>query len=142
MEEGKKVREVRAKLVQLDLDRGIPIVYFEKGTNRWVRRLIIKRPDAKVLTLEDLEAYVEWLNLRFPTRKYELKPVSYQGRILWSLERKNRKFRVPIYFDLERQAIFVQEWQLRRRYRYLVFLIFRTLGSLRVTTSKYLETIR
>jgi len=111
---------------------------------------LVRREDAKRVTLEDLERYVENLKQRFPERGFKLRKVKYKGRIYWVIDqdryirvgrrkKKVKKDRVPIYFDLDAQEVYIPAYYWKTNQRLAGYILMRTLGALGISTVKYVR---
>lgn len=110
--------------------------------------LLVRRPNPKKITEQDLSKYVARLQQRFPERKFQVKVRKYRGKVyhivdqdIWvrrrGRRRKRKKDRVPIFFDLEEQKIYVPESFVKRNKRLVGYILMRTLGTLGVSTVKW-----
>lgn len=99
------------------------------------------------ITLEKLQQYVEYLQTKYPDRHFALKTFNHHGRRLYIVTRKsyvkeNGKIRVvrdriPIYFDLENQRIYVPKSYIQNNRRLTNYILMRVLGALGVAKVKY-----
>lgn len=101
------------------------------------------------ITLEKLQKYVESLQTKYPDRQFMLKAVNYRGRTLYVVTRKSYikengrikvvKDRVPIYFDLDRQKVYVPKSYIEKSRKLANYILMRTLGTLGVAKVKYVR---
>jgi len=109
---------------------------------------VVRRPNPKTVTLEDLAEYVFNLKEKYPENGFQLREVRLNGRTYYVIDKKSwRRLkggvrvrvtdRVPIYVDLERQEFYVPQWYVRKRRRLASYIVMRTLGTLGVSTVKY-----
>jgi len=112
--------------------------------------VLVRREDAKRVTLEDLEKYVENLRQRYPERGFKLRKAKYRGKTYYVIDqdvyerkkgrrKRKKKDRVPIYFDLERQEVYIPESYWRTNQRLAAYILMRTLGALGISTVKYVR---
>ena len=111
---------------------------------------LVRREDAKRVTLEDLEKYVENLRQRYPERGFKLRIAKFRGKTYYVIDqdvyerkrgrrKRKKKDRVPIYFDLERQEVYIPESYWRTNQRLAAYILMRTLGALGISTVKYVR---
>ena len=111
---------------------------------------LVRRGDAKRVTLEDLEKYVENLRQRYPERGFKLRIAKFKGKTYYVIDqdvyerkrgrrKRKKKDRVPIYFDLERQEVYIPESYWRTNQRLAAYILMRTLGALGISTVKYVR---
>jgi len=128
-----------------------PTVKGHGQNGRYVQRFeVVRRSDAKRISREDLEEYVERLRERYPDEDFKLGRVVFEGREYYVVSKKSyrrvdgrvrwAKGRIPIYFDLEEQRVFVPISYVRKRRRLASYIVFRTLGALGVSRVRYLKT--
>jgi len=110
---------------------------------------VVKKPNPRRVTFEDLAEYVFNLKERYPSENFQLREVELNGRKFYVIDKKSRKKlpdgrvvrvndRVPIYIDLERQEFYVPKWYLKNRRRLANYIIMRTLGKLGVSRVRYI----
>ena len=110
--------------------------------------LLVKKASPKVVTEQDLARYVAKLQQKFPERKFQLKIRKYKGvtyyiidQDIWIRQRGRRKQRkkdrVPIFFDVEEQKIYVPKSFVDRNKRLVGYILMRTLGALGISTVKW-----
>jgi len=109
---------------------------------------LVPKPDRRQITREDLEDYVEKLKAKYPDRGFYLRTARVDGRTFHIVSRssyeklpdgsKRRVYdRVPVYFDLEAQRVYVPRWYIRNRRRLANYILMRTLGSLGYASIEY-----
>ena len=109
---------------------------------------LVPRSDRKQITVKDLENYVERLRSKHPDKEFKLNIRFVDGRKLYVISRssyerlpdgsKRRVYdRVPIYFDLEAQKVYVPRWYVRNRRKLANYILMRTLGSLGYALMEY-----
>ena len=136
------------RLVKI-FDEHVPVVRGKGQFGRYDQLFeVVKKPNPKKLTLEDLAEYVFNLKERYPDRGFQLREVELNGRKFYVIDKKSYKRlrngriirvndRVPIYIDLERQEFYVPKWYLKNRRRLANYIIMRALGTLGVSTVRY-----
>jgi len=136
------------RLVKI-FDEHVPVVRGKGQFGRYNQLFeVVKKRNPKKLTLEDLAEYVFNLKERYPDRGFQLREVELDGRKFYVIDKKSwRKLpngrrvrvrdRIPIYVDLERQEFYVPQSYLKRRKRLTNYIIMRTLGTLGVSTVRY-----
>lgn len=128
----------------------VPVVNGKGQMGRYDQKFIIeKKPNPKILTVEDLENYVRNLQRRYPRNQFYLRKTKYMDKTFYVITRKSyiktedgrRKWvkeRIPIYFDLENQKFYVPESYLKRMPKLANYIIMVTLGALGISQSKYI----
>jgi len=152
-------------------------------------KLITPKENPKIITLEDLENYVQRLAERYPERGFRIRkyknfhvidqkfyppeyyqekediletmrfhearrrrypPISALERLmiikklktlrnrLKKLKRNRKKDRIPIYFDLDQQRVFVPKTYVKRNKSLTNYICMITLGALGVSQSRYI----
>jgi len=101
---------------------------------RAVRFYIVKRADAKKVTLDDLKKYAEELRSKYPEEQFV---VEQEGNFYVLTKKSGKKPTIPIYFDLENQRFFVRKDDVLNNRSLTNYLIMVTLGALGVSTNKY-----
>jgi len=111
-----------------------------KGTKSQYDQLFLLTQVNKEIKLEDLKAYVQKLQNKYPNRGFRLKK---RGKyyIVDQEYRDGRKDRIPIYFDLDAQKVYVPSSYLKSRKKLANYLLMRALGTLGLAKVKYLQTI-
>ncbi|MEM2474799.1 MAG: hypothetical protein QW407_02645 [Thermofilaceae archaeon] len=109
--------------------------------------IVEPRQDPKIITLEDLNKYVEELQRKYPDRNFYLYTTRVNGVEYHVVTRKKRlklpdgvKYvsdRVPIYVDLKSQRFYVPQYYVKRRYKLTCYIIMRVLGTLGVARVRY-----
>ena len=113
---------------------------------------VVRREDARVVTVEDLREYIRKLQERYPDRNFMLKKVKVKGKEYYVITRKSyyidsegRKRivydRVPIYFDLENQKFYVPKSYLKIKPKLVKYIVMRVLGALGVARVKYVKLV-
>jgi len=113
---------------------------------------VIPKNNQSPITVEALSKYVERLQQKHPDRNFYLRHTRVGGREFYVITRKcyvtlpdgTRKRvydRVPIYFDLQNQKIYVPKSYVEKQKKLVNYIIFRTLGGLGVSRVIYLQTI-
>jgi len=111
--------------------------------------LLVRKNNSEFPTLQDLENYVARLQRKFPNRRFQVKVRKYKGKVyyivdqdIWVRQRGRRKQRkkdrVPIFFDFEEQKVFIPKSFWERNKRLVGYILMRTLGSLGISTVKYI----
>lgn len=106
---------------------------------------VVRRPDARRLTVEDLEAYVRRLNELAPGEGFTLRAVKWRGRRIHVVTKSSSQPRwptIPLFFDLAGQRFYVREQDLRERPRLTDYVVMRSLGMLGVSQSRYAGGMR
>ena len=109
---------------------------------------LVPKPDRRLITKSDLEDYVSKLQAKYPDKEFKLDKRCIDGRIYYIVTRKSYekskdgerirvKERVPIYFDLESQRVYVPSWYVRNRRKLTNYILMRTLGSLGYASVEY-----
>ena len=109
---------------------------------------LVPKPDRKHITKEDLDDYVEKLKAKYPDKGFYLGVTRIDGRTLYVITRKSYqklpdgskhrvKERVPVYFDLESQKVYVPQWYIKNRRKLANYILMRTLGSLGYASMEY-----
>lgn len=112
--------------------------------------LLVKKSNPKRVTEQDLAQYVARLQQKFPERNFQLKTRKYRGKVyyivdqdIWVRQRRRRKKRkkdrVPIFFDVEEQKVYVPKSFVDRNKRLVGYILMRTLGSLGISTVKWVR---
>ena len=107
--------------------------------------------DGATITLSKLIEYVQSLQKRFPDKNFRLRSVMRSGKQLFCIDKKSYmrtpdgkiktfKDRVPIYFDLDEQAIYVPKSYLKYQKRLAHYVLMRTLGALGLARVRYVST--
>jgi len=110
--------------------------------------ILVKKPTPKRVTPQDLAKYAARLQKKFPERKFQLKIRKYKGvtyyiidQDVWVRRRGRRKTRkkdrVPIYFDVEEQKVYVPRTFVEKNLRLVGYILMRTLGALGISTVKW-----
>jgi hypothetical protein len=128
------------RLVEL-FEQHVPVVESGSQHGRYAcDYVVVRRPDAKRLTVEDLEAYVRRLNEAAPSEGFTLKVRRWRGRKLHVVTKASKRPKwptIPLYFDLESQRFYVREVDLRRRPKLTNYVVMRALGMLGVAQGRY-----
>lgn len=106
---------------------------------------IERRQNPNIVTLQKLMEYVDNLNRRYPNEKFYLKKINYKTEKLYILAKRKNKTeigRIPIYFNLEKQAFYIEKETLQRNPKLANYIIMTTLGALGVSQSKYADGLR
>jgi len=121
--------------------------YGQFGKYRQLFKLIPK-PNAKPVTLQDLENYVKNLQQKYPDKNFNLLKKTINGKTYYIINKKKRiqskkqiYDRVPIWFDLENQKIYVPKSYVTRQKRLTNYILMRTLGTLGLAKQIYVSTI-
>lgn len=111
------------------------------------------KPNPKKVTLDDVKAYVEDLQKRYPEKNFYLGFKTINGKTYCIITRKKRirtreglvKYvsdRIPIYIDLEEQKFYVPQRYVKKQYKLTCYILMRTLGKLGVARVKYIGMLR
>jgi hypothetical protein len=109
---------------------------------------LVPEDGRRYITRQDLEDYVEKLQEKHPDKGFRLDTKRIGGRRFYVITRRSYeklpdgskrqvRDRVPIYFDLDSQKVYVPRWYVRNRRRLTNYILMRTLGSLGYATVKY-----
>jgi len=113
---------------------------------------LVPSPNPKPITVDSLEAYVRRLQSRYPDGGFKLDVKRIGSQTFYIVNKKSYvktpdgrkrmvRDRVPIYFDLEAQKVYVPRWYVKNRRRLASYILMRTLGALGYATVKYKETL-
>ena len=113
--------------------------------------LLVKKGTEKKITVEDLKKYIQRLQQKYPERGFQLKIRKYKGKVYHIVDqdiyvrqrgrkKKRKKDRVPIFFDLEEQRVFVPKSFWEHNKRLVGYLLMRTLGALGISTVKWVRS--
>ena len=137
------------RLVKI-FDEHIPTVRGKGNFGRYDQLFeVVKKPNPRRVTFEDLAEYVFNLKERYPNENFQLREVELNGRKFYVIDKKSWKKlpdgrrirvrnRIPIYVDLQNQEFFVPESYLKKQKRLANYIIMRTLGALGISTVKYI----
>ena len=122
------------------------------GKREYVRtHLVVENLDRPQITREDLERFFAGFKERM-RKKYGdeiaelfyLKERKYMGRIYLVFSRKNVKLsdprlrkRISLYFDLEKQRVYIPASYIKKAPRLVNFILLRTLGELGLVKKEY-----
>jgi hypothetical protein len=113
--------------------------------------LVVENPDKPQITRESLEQFFVGFKERI-RKKYGdeiaelfyLKERKYMGRIYLVFSRKNVKLsdprlrkRISLYFDLEKQRVYIPASYVKKAPRLVNFILLRTLGELGLVKKEY-----
>jgi len=96
---------------------------------------VIPKTEPKQITKEDLENYVQDLAKRYPKKGFKLKK---EGK--YHIITQEATPKIPIYIDLENQTFYVPESYVKNKPKLVNYICMRTLGTLGITTTKYIRT--
>ena len=137
------------RLVKI-FDEHVPTVRGKGNFGRYDQLFeVVKKPNPRRVTFEDLAEYVFNLKERYPNENFQLREVELNGRKFYVIDKKSWKKlpdgrrirvrnRIPIYVDLQNQEFFVPESYLKKQKRLANYIIMRTLGALGISTVKYI----
>lgn len=118
------------------------------GFRRYPATFKLVRTDGKI-TLEKLQNYIQSLQSKYPDRHFALKTFEYRGRTLHIITKKSYvkeggkikvvKDRIPIYFDLEGQKVYVPKSYILYNRKLTNYVLMRVLGALGIAKVKYLK---
>ena len=111
---------------------------------------LTRLPNAEI-TYDKLLEYVRNLRQKFPDRDFMLKEARYDGKTFYVITRKSYtkvgdkikivRDRVPIYFNIHEQAIYVPRSYLKQQKKLTHYVLMRTLGALKIARVKYVRTL-
>jgi len=136
------------KLVEVFKDYKQILIKGASGFRRYPATYKLVKVDGR-LTFDRLLEYVGRLQRNYPDHGFELKVYRHNGKTLYVVTRKSYvregnkiriiKDRVPIYFDLEEQRIYVPKSYIRRNKRLTNYVLMRALGALGLAKVKYVR---
>jgi hypothetical protein len=98
------------------------------------------------IELEKIKEYVRQLNQKFPNERFYVRKIKYKNTTLYVLAKpkkndrpENGRKRIPIYFDIKNQKVYVEEKDIQNYPRLVNYLLMRALGSIGVAKVKYLR---
>jgi len=122
------------------------------GKKEYVRtHLVVENLDRPKITREGLEQFFAGFKERI-RKKYGdeiaelfyLKEKKYKGRIYFVFSRRNVKIadprlrkRISLYFDLEKQRVYIPASYIKKAPRLVNFVLLRTLGELGLVKKEY-----
>jgi hypothetical protein len=104
---------------------------------------LTRKPDTQI-TLDLLQKYVTQLQQKHPQRGFRLKKrgkFHIIDQTLYREDGKRKQDRIPIYFNIETQEIFVPDSYIERKPRLANYILTRTLGALGIAKVKYYKTL-
>lgn len=137
------------KLIKI-FDEYTPILTGKGNFGRYAQKFkVVKKEDARSITIDDLRSYVESLNQKYPDRGFTLRKVSLGTRTFYVITKKSYvktghkkikivKDRIPIYADLKNQEFYVPASYLKNQRKLANYVIMRVLGALGISTVKYI----
>jgi len=137
----------RPKLMEVFKDFEIEIIGWS-GYKRKAAFKILRRDDAREVTLEDLKEYVKKLQKRYPSKGFRLRKykgfrvIDQRSYVVKDGKKRRVYTRVPIYFDLKNQRFYVPSSYVRRRSKLVNYICMVTLGALGVSQSIYQRMVR
>jgi hypothetical protein len=88
-----------------------------------------KKENSKVITLEDLQRYINNLAIKYPEEGFCL--IKEGNFYVITKKAENPKYKpIPIFFDLENQKFYVRREDYEKDMRQTNYVLFRTLGAL------------
>ena len=122
------------------------------GKKEYVRtHLVVESPNKPQITKETLEQFFASFKERIRKRYgddiaelFYLKERKYKGRIYFVFSRRNVKLsdprlrkRISLYFDLEKQRVYIPASYVKKAPRLVNFILLRTLGELGLVKKEY-----
>jgi|YelNatPaOPRAMG01_1025707.scaffolds.fasta_scaffold54380_3 hypothetical protein len=122
------------------------------GKKEYIRtHLVVENLDRQKITKEDLEQFFVRFKERIKKKYgdeiaelFYLKERKYMGRIYLVFSRKNVKIadprlrkRISLYFDLEKQRVYIPASYIKKAPRLVNFILLRTLGELGLVKKEY-----
>jgi hypothetical protein len=96
------------------------------------------------ITVEQLQEHVTKLQQKYTERGFKLKQRGLYHIIdqnLYKPDGKKKTDRVPIYFNLQTQEIFIPSSYFERKPKLVGYILTRTLGALGIAKVRYIKTI-
>jgi hypothetical protein len=104
----------------------------------------VPKPSRPIITLQDLQQYVEELQARYPERGFTLRHLVVDGREYWVLTQQGvgrKRDAISIYFDLASQRIMIPAFYWRNRRKLARFILHRIMGRFGWIETKYVRQL-
>jgi hypothetical protein len=122
----------------------VPIIKGGSQYGRYDAEYELARTDGR-LELDKLREYVKHLNEKYPDQKFYVKKQGYRRKTLYVLAKPKKvaemdesKKRIPIYFNIEGQKIYVKREDLQQQTKLVNYVLMRVLGALGLAKVQYL----
>ena len=133
------------KLIEIFTEH-TPTVPSRLQNGKYIRTYIIQRkPNPPTITETDLKTYVKRLQQMHPDKAFYLRKTTWKNKTLHILTRRKNAHpmnRIPLYFDLQNQKIYINKKDLDTNPQLTNYVLMRVLGALGITQNKYLHTTR
>lgn len=110
---------------------------YSQKENYRVKREVYELADKPILTKEALEEYAKNLAEKYPERGFRVYEKKFKGKVYIVLDQntktpegKRKKDRIPLFFDLEAQKVFIPYSFTKKKKKLASYIILRTLGAL------------